>query len=74
MKVILLAIIAAFGLFGCCSNKDHAAAPGEFETTEMESPQDPRGFWNSWRYGGNDPDRIASTLPLDPLFPPAPPR
>lgn len=81
MKIAILITAATLALAGCSTyTKDSGSPEPVFETTagrgvglenDLNLTADPRGAWQSWRFGG-DPDRIGPKLPVDPLFPPSP--
>jgi hypothetical protein len=74
MKILLLVTLAASGLLGCATDHSNAGSVGPgYETSagrgygmqnDLGMVADPRGSWQSWRYGG-DPNRIPPRLPMD---------
>jgi hypothetical protein len=74
MKTAMLIVLAASGLVGCNTSRENAGGTGPaYETStgrgygmesDMGMTADPRGSWESWRFGG-DPDRIPPRSPSD---------
>ena len=81
--LLIASALGMLALAGCRTSDTATGSPSfEYETSAgrgmgLESDQpitsDPRGGWESWRFGG-DTDRIPPRLPVSPHYatPPAP--